>query len=113
MTEMKCPKCGEEFQDLVKFCSDCGTPLVEKSSIKKTITETKNTCSACGNVWYYGKQEISDIKEAKMREAGKAMACCGGCLPAILIPSKKVVDVDKCPKCGSRAVKKEGVTYEV
>ena len=79
----------------------------------KIITETKSTCSACGNVWYYGKQEVSDIKAAKMREVGKAACCWGGCLPAIFIPKKKVVDVDKCPKCGSRAVKKETVTHEV
>ena len=79
----------------------------------KVISETKCTCAACGNVWYYGKQEASDIKAAKMQNAGKAMMCCSGCLPAILIPDKKVVDVDKCPKCGSKAVKKEIVTHEV
>ena len=33
-TEMKCPKCGHEFQDWVKVCMDCGTVLVETSHNK-------------------------------------------------------------------------------
>ena len=89
-----------------------GKGHMNKPTIKQVI-ETKCTCNACGNIWYYGKQEISDTKEAQLREAGKGMMCLGGCLPALLIPSKKVVDLDKCPKCGSRAVNKESVTHEV
>ncbi len=85
----------------------------EKERLKKVIQETKCTCSACGNIWYYGKQEESEQKRNIQNNKAKAMACCTGCLPALLIPSKKITDMDKCPKCGSRAVKKELVSHEV
>lgn len=83
------------------------------SKDKKKIRETKCTCQACGHTWFYGKQEISEERAAAMSNLGKSMMCCGGCLPAILIPSKKTIDLNKCPKCGSRGVCKEEVTYEV
>jgi len=79
----------------------------------KKIREIKSTCKACGNTWYYGKEEIKEQQQAKMESAGKSLMCCGGCLPALLIPSKKVIDLDKCPKCGSRAIDKEEVVHEV
>lgn len=79
----------------------------------KIIQETKNTCQACGNIWFYGKQEVSEVNAAKMQNAGKAMMCCGGCLPAAVVPNKKVTDLNKCPKCGSRAITKEVVSHEV
>jgi len=40
MAEMKCPKCGQEYQDWVKVCPDCGTPLVEKLPIPKPIRKS-------------------------------------------------------------------------
>ncbi|KKS12530.1 MAG: hypothetical protein UU67_C0051G0004 [Candidatus Daviesbacteria bacterium GW2011_GWB1_41_5] len=79
----------------------------------KEVKETKCTCEACQNVWFYGKEEEKERKMNQIHNAGKAMACCGGCLPALLIKEKQVVDLDKCPKCGSRAVKKEVVTHNV
>jgi predicted nucleic-acid-binding Zn-ribbon protein len=79
----------------------------------KQVKETKCTCNSCGNVWYYGKQEVQENKAAALSNVGKAMMCCGGCIPAVLIPNKKAVDLDKCPKCGSRAITKEEVTHEV
>jgi len=48
-----------------------------------------------------------------MQNLGKSMMCCGGCLPAVLIPDKKVIDLNKCPKCGSKVIKKEEVIHEV
>jgi len=80
---------------------------------KKIIQETKCTCSACGNIWYYGKQEKSEQTANALSNLGKGMMCCGGCLPAALIPDKKNIDLNKCPKCGSRAIKKEVVDHEV
>jgi hypothetical protein len=79
----------------------------------KTIQETRCTCAACGNVWHYGKAEQAENAANTVANAGKAMMCCGGCFPALLIPDKKVVDLDKCPKCGSKAVKKEMVEHQV
>ena len=40
MADMKCPKCGHEFQDWVKVCPDCGTALVEKPPIPKPIQKS-------------------------------------------------------------------------
>lgn len=89
----------------------------------KKITETKCTCKACGNVWYYDKQDERVNKAEKMEalgndlsSAGKSMMCCGGCLPALFIPEKEkktVKDLDVCDKCGSKAVEKEKVTHDV
>ena len=77
------------------------------------VRETRCTCAACGNVWYYGKEEVQKNSAAKMHQVGKAMICCGGCFPALLIPNQEVVDLDKCSKCGSKAVRKEIVTHHV
>jgi ribosomal protein L32 len=85
--------------------------LDNKSKELKEIKESKCTCSACGNVWYYGKQEVREQQANAMSNVGKSMMCCGGCLPSLFIPNKKVVDLNKCPKCGSRAIKKEEVIH--
>ena len=77
------------------------------------IRETKCSCNACGNVWHYGKEEVTKNTAAKMHQVEKAMMCCGGCFPALLIPNQQVVDLDKCLKCGSKAVRKEVVTHHV
>ncbi|MEK4303569.1 PH domain-containing protein [Oceanobacillus sp. FSL K6-0251] len=95
----------------------------KKTSTTKQIKETKCTCSACGKVWYYGKEEsIKNYGEklesfgASMSNAGKDMMCCTGCLPALFMPQKQekeVKDLDKCPDCGSKAVNKELVVHNV
>ncbi|MGB7957227.1 MAG: hypothetical protein WCF77_00065 [Minisyncoccia bacterium] len=80
---------------------------------KKAITETKCTCNQCGNVWYFGKKDKAAATGAAMANCGKSMMCCGGCAPALLIHDKKVTDLKQCPKCQSRNVKFEEVSYEV
>lgn len=89
----------------------------------KKIKETKCTCKACGNVWYYGKSEaLQNFGEqmqnagSDMGNAGKDMMCCTGCLPALFIPEKQktqVRDLGQCDKCGSKAVSKEKVEHYV
>ena len=79
----------------------------------KKIKETKCTCKACDNIWFYGKQEVLENTGSTLENIGKSMMCCSGCAPAALIPDKKVVDLDKCPKCGSKAIIKEEVIHEV
>lgn len=79
----------------------------------REIHETRATCKACGHVWHYGKQDELISAAENMENVGKDMMCCGGCLPALLIPDKKPVDYGKCPNCGSSAVSTEQVTYEV
>lgn len=86
---------------------------VKKEPAVKEVKETKCTCASCQNIWYYGKLEASQQSANKMSNLSKNLMCCGGCLPALLIQDKAVIDLDKCPKCGSKAVKKEIVTHHV
>lgn len=89
----------------------------------KRIKETKCTCQACGNIWYFGKKELWDNKADRISNFGKEMnnlssdmMCCGGCLPALFIPKeqvKQVKDLNKCPKCNSSAIRREEVIHEV
>ncbi|MBI2448247.1 hypothetical protein HYV44_01665 [Candidatus Microgenomates bacterium] len=79
----------------------------------KIIKETKCSCSACGNIWFYGKQEAAQSCGESMENCGKSASCCSGCGPAAFIPDKKPLDLGKCPKCGSRAIKKEEITHEL
>lgn len=84
-----------------------------KEPEKKVVKETKNTCNQCGKVWYYGKKDIAEQKNAKLANASKGLLCCSGCAPALLIHDKKVTDLNQCPQCHSRDVKSEEVSYEV
>lgn len=79
----------------------------------KEIRETKCTCSACGNTWFYGKEEQRNNTLNQIHNASKAMMCCGGCLPSLMIKNKEVKDLSKCPKCNSKAVAKEIVVHNV
>jgi predicted RNA-binding Zn-ribbon protein involved in translation (DUF1610 family) len=79
----------------------------------KKIKETKFTCKACGNEWFVGKQDALKNTGDALSNAGKSMMCCTGCVPALLIPTKKTTDFSKCPKCNSTAVKKEVVEHDV
>lgn len=79
----------------------------------RKISETKATCKGCGHVYFFGKTDELDHLSAQMDECGKGMMCCGGCLPAVFLPSKKATDPNRCPKCGSRAILKERITHEV
>ncbi len=77
------------------------------------IREKKGTCAACGNVWFWGKQDELEAGADAAANCGKSMMCCSGCLPAVLIPDKKVQDFGKCPKCGARAIRVEVVEHNV
>ena len=83
-------------------------------TIKETIKETKCTCTACKNVWFYGKEEETKKKMNNLHNASRAMFCCSGCfIPALLMGEKEIIDLNKCPKCGSKAVHKEIVIHQV
>ncbi len=90
-------------------------PIVNVASKPKTrqITETKATCNACGNIWFYGKSDSLEQVGNASSNCGKSMMCCT-CSPcALFIPDKKISNLNKCPKCGSRAVNREKVTHDV
>ncbi len=78
-----------------------------------TIKEIKNTCKACGKIWYYGKDEALLNAANALQNAGKSMMCCTGCFPVVLLPDQEVRDLGKCPECGSKAVESEEITHEV
>lgn len=114
----KCPFCAEEIKEEAIFCKYCKTNLIAgnetlKSTNSKQITENKVTCSACGNVWYFGKTESVKNTSNSLHNLGSSMMCCSGCMPALLIPQKEVIDFKRCSKCGSRAVKCEQITHNV
>jgi predicted RNA-binding Zn-ribbon protein involved in translation (DUF1610 family) len=87
--------------------------IVSKIPKTKTITETRYTCNVCGKIWHYGKQEQAQNVANAMQNLGKGMMCCTGCLPAVFLPDKKVVDLNKCPNCGSKNIKKEIIAHAV
>jgi len=79
----------------------------------RQITETKATCKACGNVWFYGKSDSIEQMGNASSNCGKSMMCCT-CSPcALFIPDKKIKNLNQCPKCNSRAVNREKVTHDV
>lgn len=81
----------------------------------KQIQETKNTCQACGNVWFYGKEEVLKAKGKSTKKCGEDMQNCGNalsCRPTVPFHDE-TIDLNKCPKCGSRAIKKENVIHNV
>ena len=90
-----------------------GAFKAKPSMAVKKIRETRCTCASCGTVWHYGKAEALESTGAAIQNLGKSMMCCTGCAPAVFIPNQQVVDLNKCPKCGSKAFKKEIVEHMV
>ncbi len=81
----------------------------------KTVRETKCICLSCGDVWHYNMADEFDQCANAMSNSGKAMMCCGGCVPALWLPKREKgkQDLTRCPKCKSRSFKKETVSHEV
>lgn len=86
--------------------------MVQEKKLKE-IKETKCVCESCKNVWFYGKEEETERSLNALRNVSKALMCCSGCLPALFISDKEIKDLNKCPKCGSRVVKKEIIIHHV
>lgn len=89
----------------------------ETLNVEGQIKEIRCTCKQCGMVWHYLPQERAEQTGAKLHNFGKNMMtaslCCGnplGCFGAI-IPEKKVIDLERCPECKSKDVKKETVHH--
>jgi len=115
----KCGKCGRKVLipsvfEGQKLCAVCHSNAKNSQKPRtRQITETKATCKACGNVWFYGKLDSIEQMGNASSNCGKSMMCCT-CSPcALFIPDNKVTDLNKCPKCNSKAVVKEKVTHDV
>jgi len=76
------------------------------------MKETKCTCQACGNIWYYGKKEAVEAKLTGLNKFGDTLIRIGHGGIAWLIPESGKKDiVNKCPKCNSSAIAKEQIMH--
>jgi hypothetical protein len=126
-----CNQCGASVSnDKSQFCCECGSKLNEEDipvypvevipkSLyvpKRQIEETKCTCSGCGNIWFFGKKDVWQRWDKKGMVVAKNMcpAACPCFLPMIFFGNDALyIDPNKCPKCGSRAIKKEQIIHDV
>jgi hypothetical protein len=90
-------------------CSKCRR--MNRTATVRQVKETQCQCQTCGHVWSYSKLDQMMQVSAAQQNCGKSMMCCSGCAPAAVIPDKQVVDLDRCPACGSRAVVKQNVVH--
>jgi len=94
-----------------------------KAKGPRMVKETKCTCQACGNTWYYGKSEyLENLGQKMINSANRGsnlsndLLCCAGCWPAAFLPKHQeipVKDLNKCPKCNSTAIKKEEIVHQI
>lgn len=81
--------------------------------MKKKIDEFKCNCSGCGNLWFYTETDLSQSQRNAAINQMKTGFGLLGCLPLLFIKGRDVIDYDRCPKCGSRSMTKETLTYEI
>lgn len=71
--------------------------------LNRYVRETQGTCSVCKHNWYFNMADILREKGKRMKDTGKDLLALGF-LPLALIPNEQIRDLERCPKCGSRAV---------
>jgi len=109
------------FIGIIVLLIKLGKGKMGKNAVRG-LKETKCTCRACGNVWYYGKGEyLQNVGQSMINSANQHsnaandLLCCAGCWPAAFLPKNQVVpvkDLNKCPKCNSSAIIKEVVIHD-
>jgi hypothetical protein len=126
-----CPKCGHGNMPGFVFCGSCGQPLLADrptsdvprpdggtparqafATGSKTISETKCTCTACGEVWYFGKREAQQNALNATSNLGQDLSCCS-CPCLFFWPRTPVKNLLQCPRCKSLAVSTEVVSHVV
>lgn len=63
-----CPKCHHEFEDNVKFCKDCGAPLVDQLTCPncgEPITVNDTFCGNCGTQLQEKKEMVDAVNKEK------------------------------------------------
>ena len=124
MSDMKkCQKCGAPNPKQRSTCYHCNAPLPQDPPIQvqptappqqkmRKVVETRCTCLTCGHVWHYGAQENLENVSNALQNLGNACTfpCC--CLTSFM-PHRRVTDLKKCPKCGSKATESERVEHNI
>lgn len=119
-----CILCRQDIQDEERgvkksHVNESSTERIQNlSKLLNPIKETKVTCLACHEVYFYNQSDKINNFADKMDAAGDELiktSCCCLFFPlglfTTMIPKKKVEDLDRCRKCGSRAIKKEIVVH--
>ena len=87
----------QQRNEFKKEMSNFAKQATAEKLIKKS--QTKCTCCSCSNVYFYGNNEVF-----------KNMA---NLFHGSLYSINQLKDLDQCPKCGSRAIKKQAVFFWV
>ena len=102
-----CPNCGRKLPEGQKLCPECSDAAAKTPPAQpRRILETICTCGSCGHVWSY-KQDIVESAKANLQNVGTPIVLFRNC-----IPSQEAVALNKCPKCGSRALRKKEIRRE-
>lgn len=111
---LKAPFCSESCKEKWKELNKKRKEKDKEMKSKGMVKETKCICNQCGKVWHYLPSEkfFQDSGEFG-KDLIQSTACC--CNPfGILIGGlrQKPKELDQCPKCNSKNVKKETVYYK-
>jgi hypothetical protein len=82
----------------------------------KIVEENRCTCTTCGHIWHYGAQEIAENTNKAIQSGIQAcdQCTCPCCWAPSFMPEKpNPIDLNKCPKCGSKAVKVEKIKHNL
>lgn len=102
-----CANCGKKLPEGQKLCPECSDAAAKTPQAQpRRVLETGCTCSSCGHVWAY-KQDVIEPASADLQNAGKPIVLFRNC-----IPTQEAVALNKCPKCGSRSLRKKEITRE-
>ena len=91
-------KLGERKEEIKSELNQMVEKSTKHSGCKKH-SQTKCICTSCGDIFYYGDYDV--IKNAANIFHGS------------LYSLNQYKDLEQCPKCGSRAIKKKEVYYWV
>lgn len=72
--------------------------IFSHKSKKQNLRERCNVCNECGKTWFYTKEDMQRLKDARKRNEWKKLT--------IFLGTADVQEVDpfRCPNCGSRNV---------